>query len=207
MTNEITRTNDSSIIPRQANTDEQVIALWIHGRSSQTQRVYLSDIATFLGYVDKNLSGVTLMDLQGYYDYLNDRGLIPATRRRMLSAVKSLLGFSHRIGYLRFDVGKALRLPKFKDTISERILTEPELQKMIGMTSNLRNQLILRTLYATALRISEFCQLRWGSLIEREDGGQATVFAKGGKTHTVLILEPLWSALMNFRHSSQFSAL
>ena len=143
------------------------------------------------------------MDLQGYYDYLDERGLMPATKRRMLSAVKSLLGFSHRIGYLRFDVGKALRLPKFKDTISERILTEPELQKMIGMTSNLRNQLILRVLYATALRISEFCQLRWGSLIEREEeGGQATVFAKGGKTHTVLILEPLWSALMNFRHSS-----
>jgi site-specific recombinase XerD len=73
---------------------------------------------------------------------------------------------------------------------------------MIGMEPKLRNQLILRVLYATALRISEFCQLRWDSLIRRENGGQVTVLAKGGKTHTVLILEPLWSDLMRLRCSA-----
>ena len=91
----------------------------------------------------------------------------------MLSAVKSLLGFAHRIGYLRYDVGKALKLPKFKDTISERVLSESELQMMIGMENDIRNRLILRVLYATVLRISEFCQLRWEMLVERENGGQA----------------------------------
>ena len=194
--------DDDSIIPKQADTDEQVIALWLHGQSTSTQRVYLNDIRHFHHYVQKSLAEVILMDLQGYADYLVDRQLMPATRHRMLSAVKSLLGFAHRIGYLRFDVGKALKLPKFKDTISERILSEAELQKMIGLESNTRNQLILRLLYATALRVSEFCQLRWNMLVERENGGQVSVLAKGSKTHTVLILEPLWSDLLIFKSSS-----
>jgi integrase/recombinase XerD len=204
MTNDIVPINNNqSIIPKQADTDEQVIALWLHGRSRATQRVYLSDIENFLGFVNKRLSKVILRDLQAYSDFLVERELMPATRHRMLSAVKSLFGFAHKIGFLQFDVGRALRLPKFKDTISERILSESELQKMIGMEPKLRNQLILRVLYATALRISEFChQLRWDSLIKRENGGQVTVLAKGGKTHTVLILEPLWSDFMRLRRSA-----
>ena len=203
MRNEIVpQGHDGQITPKQADNDEQVIALWLHGQSKATQRVYLHDIGFFYQFINKDLSGVILKDLQGYYDYLIDRELMPATRHRMLSAVKSLLGFAHRIGYLSYDVGKALKLPKFRDTISERILSESELQMMIGMENHIRNKLILRLLYATALRVSEFCQLRWEMLVERESGGQATVLAKGSKTHTVLILEPLWSDLLDYKNIS-----
>jgi len=203
MANEIVPFNDDNpIIPRQAENDEQVMALWLHNRPRSTQRVYLYDVSHFTHYVQKRFPEVILRDLQGYSDYLEDRELMPSTVHRMLSAIKSLIAFAHRIGYLRYDVGKALRLPKFKDNISERILSEAELQKMIGMETNLRNQLILRVLYATALRVSEFGQLKWGSLIERENGGQTTVLAKGEKTHTVLILEPLWNDLLKYKHDS-----
>jgi len=32
------------VIPRQADTDEQLISLWLHGKSVHTQRAYKSDI-------------------------------------------------------------------------------------------------------------------------------------------------------------------
>ena len=37
-------------------------------------------------------------------------------------------------------------------------------------------------LYGGGLRIAEACGLRWRDLTEREDGGQATLYGKGGKT-------------------------
>jgi site-specific recombinase XerD len=90
-------------VPRQADSDETLIALWLHGRSPRTQRAYRSDITGFLAHVAKPLRAVTLGDLQGYWDTLS--GLAPASQARRLSAVKSLMSFGHELGYLPFNVG------------------------------------------------------------------------------------------------------
>jgi len=50
------------------------------------------------------LNQITLADLQLFADALDD--LAPASRYRRPSAIKSLLAFGHRIGYLRFDAGQ-----------------------------------------------------------------------------------------------------
>jgi hypothetical protein len=47
--------------------------------------------------------------LQQFADSLG--GLEPASRSRCLSSIKSLLAFGHRIGYLRFDAGRMLKVP------------------------------------------------------------------------------------------------
>ncbi len=86
-----------------ASPDDHLVAIWLHGRSVHTQRGYAGDIARFRPRAGKPLHSVTLADLQLFADSLRD--LAPATRHRMLSAVKSLLAFGHRIGYVAFDVG------------------------------------------------------------------------------------------------------
>ena len=55
-------------IPQQANTDEQVISLWLHNRPKTTQRVYINDMGQFLTFVHKNLPQTILADLQAYSD-------------------------------------------------------------------------------------------------------------------------------------------
>jgi len=194
---------DSSeeMIPAQAGTDQQVIALWLHGRSSHTQRAYQADVRRFLDFVgQKMLPQVTLMDLQAFADHLSGDGLENSSCHRILASIKSLITFAHKIGYLKYDVSRPLRLPKFKDKLAERILTEAEVQRMIGMESNERNHLLLRVLYAGGIRVSELCRLQWDDLQDRgPEGGQMTIFGKGGKTNTILIPDPLWSDLMKFR--------
>src|SRR2546425_4465664 len=88
---------------QQASGDEQLLKLWLHGRSHNTQRAYGSDVSRFRSFVGKSLRAVTLADLQDFADSLS--ALAPASQCRVLSSVKSLLSFSHRIGYLAFDVG------------------------------------------------------------------------------------------------------
>lgn len=187
---------DGSIV-RQAETDEQVISLWLHGRSIHTQKAYSSDISRFKTYTEKNLNSISLGDLQNFADTLGN--LQPSSQHRVLAAVKSLITFAHKIGYLPFDVGKPLKVPKFRDSLAERILSEAEVQRMIGMESNLRNHLLLRVLYAGGIRVSELCRLIWKDLQPREDGGQMTVYGKGGKTNVILIPDPLWSDLVAYR--------
>ena len=73
-------------------------------------------------------------------------GLKPASRYRVLSAVKSLLAFGHRIGYLPFDVGRVLRLPALRDKLAERILPEADVHRMLSLEPKERNRAILTLL-------------------------------------------------------------
>jgi integrase/recombinase XerD len=84
----------ATIIPQQADTDAQLITLWLYGRSPRTQRAYQADVTRFLDGVGKLLRAVTLGDLQRFADSLQD--LAPASQGRMLSSIKSLLTFAQK---------------------------------------------------------------------------------------------------------------
>jgi len=187
----------SVCIPPAAQSDEQVISLWLHGRSIHTQRAYSGDVQRFMSFMDKRLHQITLADLQEFADILVS--LQPSSQHRILAAIKSLLTFSHKIGYLPFDVGKPLKVPKFRDGLAERILSEAEVQRIIGMESAPRDHLLLRVLYAGGIRVSEVCRLIWKDLQPREDGGQMTIYGKGNKTNVILLPNPLWNDLVIYR--------
>lgn len=193
------RTPQSSLIPRQASTDEQLIALWLHGRSRHTQRAYSLDMTRFRAFVNKSLQQVTLGDLQMFGDKLFQMKLADTSIKRILSAVKSLFSFGHRIGYLIFDVGKPLRIPACKETLTERILSEEEVQKIIASVNNIRNKLIIKTLYYTGIRISELVALKWKDLQSRSEGGQMAILGKGSKTNVLLVPKGFWDDLMELR--------
>lgn len=189
-------------IPRQAESDEQLIQLWIHGRSKHTIKGYSNDIMLFRQQVSKPLRSVTLQDLQDYSDSLAQKDYAPTTIKRMLCAVKSLFSFGHRIGYLPFDTGKPLRIPTPRETVSERILTQEEVFSMFEAARNPRDRMLLKLFYYTGLRVSEVSGLRWSNLQSREKSGQITVQTKGRKTNVILLPDLLWNELCQFRNGA-----
>ena len=102
----------------QAATDEQLVALWLHGRPADTRRAYARDAARFFEAVGRPLGRVRLADVQAYADGLAD--LAPATRARRLNAVKSLFAFALRLGYVPFNVAAPVRAPAVKAARAER---------------------------------------------------------------------------------------
>ena len=186
----------SVISPPQANTDEQLVGLWLHQRSPHTQRAYAADIHRFRAKTGKPLGLITLADLQEFSNSLD--GLAPASRYRTLSAVKSLLSFGHRIGYLAFDVGKVLRLPGVRNRLAERILPEADIHRMLSLESNERNRTLLTLLYASAVRVSELCGLCWRDVQAHGDSGQITVWGKGEKTRAIQLPGSVWKLLEKF---------
>jgi integrase/recombinase XerD len=70
---------------------------------------------------------------------------------------------------------------------------------MIALERHPRNSVILLLLYASGVRVSELCNLRWRDCQQRDSGGQITVFGKGDKTRTVLLPSRVWQAMIGIR--------
>lgn len=178
---------------------EQLLNMWLHGKSPRTASYYRIYANCFLKFVGKPLHLVTLAEVQGFATSLEERGLADSTQRTILAAVKSLLSFGNKTGVLPVNVGAILTLPKTTDTLNERILSELEVQTMIVLETNPRNRAILRLLYLAGLRVSELCQLTWKNLQSRGESGQVTVKGKGAKTRSILLPSSLWVELMHLR--------
>jgi integrase/recombinase XerD len=198
---EIVRTSSGAVFPwSQATDDHQVLDLWLHGRTTHTEAAYRKDATRFFQFVRKPLREVTLADFQKYVDSLS--GAV-ATKRRAIACLKSLFSFGLKIGYLRFSVAAAVRAPKQMDTLAERILPEAKIHRMIALTPEGRDRMLLRLLYATGARVSSICGMKWRHVQSNGEEGQVTLFGKGGKTHAVLLPKSLWDDLIAFRGEVQ----
>jgi integrase/recombinase XerD len=193
------------VVRHEARSDEHLISLWLHGRSVSTRRAYAADIASFTNFIRLPLRSITLGDVQAYQDSLAEQS--SASQARRLSVVKSLLSFGQRTGYLTINVGAAVRLPKVKQAMAERILGEDDVLHMLRLERNPRNKTMLRLLYLAGLRISELCDLKVRDLQPRDDSGQITIFGKGGKTRVVLLKATIWADLAMMRGHSPDDAV
>ena len=189
-------------IPPQVDSDAGLIGMWL-GRyqSKMTKREYGLDIDRFVAFMAKPIAAVTLPDIQAYAASMAH--LAAPTVARRLSAAKSLIKLGRQTGYLTFDPGVMVKLPKIKDTLSKRIMTEEQTLKMLGTVRRPRDAALLRLIYGAGLRVSEACGLRWADMVPRDNGeGQITVFGKGGDTREVLLPAQLWQRVDALRRNS-----
>lgn len=188
----------SIFIPVQATSDTGMVTLWLNNyRSPHTRRRYSADANSFFAFVCKPLGLVTVADIQAY-GAAQGHGA-PATAAARLTGIKSLISFAHRVGYIPFDAAAPVQLPAVQDRLAERIISEFDMQRLLGLERQPRNAAILRTLYSTGLRISELCSLRWRDLQVRDEGGQLSVLGKGSKTRPVLLPAPIWDRIVALR--------
>lgn len=199
----IVTTQPTALLPQQAHSDSQLITLWLHDKKPHSQRAYAADVQRLLAFVQKPLAEITLSDLQAFADSLS--ALSANSQKRVISSVKSLFTFAHKLGYTHFNVGAALKAPAAKQTLAERILTEAEVHAMIALTPRKRDQLLLRILYASAGRVSEVCRLTWKDVQPNGDSGQLTLFGKGDKTRAVKLSKATWQALQEYRQDASAS--
>jgi integrase/recombinase XerD len=195
-----------------AQAETKLIALWLDGKADSSVQSYRRYIRRFLDFLDKPLKKVTYEDLVEYSTQF--QGQADSTRRIYIAAVKSLISFAHKIGYIPFNVGMAIKLGDLPDVINERYLDEADIKLMVRAAQKhlelaktpkrqytaKRNLLIIKLLYQAGLRANEICQLTWADLTQRNESGQVYVRkAKGSKNRTILIKPKLWTELMEFR--------
>lgn len=189
----------TTTLPRAAETDKAFLQQWLFGKSEKTQIAYLADIHKFYTHIGKSLQIVTLADFQDFINSLVD--LKVSTRARAIATIKSALSFGMRTGYLTFNVGAVVKLPRRENTLAERIMTERQVYKMIDGEANTRNHAILTLLYYGGLRAAELCNLQWRHVQERGETGQVAIHGKGGKTRFVLLDDETWQEVMALKTS------
>ena len=185
------------------DTDEQLIVLWLHGKSPHTRDAYKRDIRYFQAFCEgRSLPRVKLNDVVAFSDALTAQGYSVGTIRRRINAVKSLLTFGEEIGYLPLNVGKKVKVPKGESSLAERILSESEALKLIEKEPNERNRVMLRFMYESGCRVSELINLKWKNLQNRNGQGQVSILGKGSKLRVILLSSGLWNDLRSLRMSA-----
>lgn len=175
------------------SSDEQLIAMWLHGRPASTQATYSRIVKSFQSFTAKPLQQITLEDLQRYASSLE--GLKDSSRRSKLNAIKSLFSFAAKLQYVRFNVAAALRLPKAQTTLAGRILNKEQVLKLLDAESG-RDRAFLRFVYSTGVRVSEACGVRWDDFQQRGNRSvQVCINGKGGKQRVVIVPEQVWAEL------------
>lgn len=189
--------NDNAIVPSGASTDAALVELWLRTkRSANTRDAYARDVARLLGR-GVPLGRLTLADLVDFAESLGD--LAPASQKRAVAAVKSLLTFAQKTGAIPVNVGAALPLPRVPEALSQRIVDEEAVVRLLALETDPVRHLLLRLLYAGGLRVSELCGLRWAHAQARKTAGQITVTGKGDKARVIVLRAETWKALQAIR--------
>jgi integrase/recombinase XerD len=192
-----------------ATSDEHFVSLWLgrHRSSPHTARSYSKGAARFLAFLaarGKTLRTAKLVDLDAWQTELvgaderrhptpaGEKYVMSAHTRQQLAVTKSLLAKGRATGYLPFDIGAALELPRTRDTLAERLLTTEELEAILAATTaedaSPDEEPVVKLLYYLGCRVSELVQLRWKHVVLRPGGGVAvTIHGKGEKTRHVYL--------------------
>lgn len=184
--------------PTVSEADRVTVETWVNrSQSEHTRRGYRRHAARFLAHLGRPLATATLADVQGFLD-----GLLgaPSSHATATAAVKSLLSFAQDAGAVSSNPAKAVRVPRVREALAERILTERDVLRMLDGETEPRNHGLLTLAYSGGLRISEIVGLRWRDAVERGDGSATlAIFGKGARTRHVLISTSTWKVVAALR--------
>jgi len=182
--------------------------------SRHTVRAYHGDIQALLDYARANAGvdepgGLDVNTLRGWLASQHQAGAARATLARRGAAARAFTSFAHRQGWLAADPGPQLGTPKAHRVLpqvlrreemnsvladcEDRALRELAAGQRAAAAVAMRDAAVLELLYASAIRVSELCELDAGGL----DAGRRTVrvLGKGRKERVVPVGVPAMRAV------------
>ena len=179
----------------------ELVTEWLDIHHGLTRASYHNTICKFLSFT--SVDAITFIQIRHVREWLDSLQEADTTKVKHLNILKAFFSYVTSLEnppINRSPIPKQFKLPKPKDTLVERILSPLDVDTMIDITTDIRNKLILKTLYLCGIRVSELCGLRWkDALASRGGGGLLNVYGKGGKTRRVHVPSSLWLELMEFR--------
>ena len=128
-------------------------------------------------------------------------GASESTARQYVLRAKSLLSYGHKLGYLRFNAGVAIKVrpDQSQARLAQRIISEVEVGLLIRAALTERDRVLLAVAYAGGLRVSELVALKWADVILRDDKVQLSITGKGGRVRQVLLPKSVSRSLLALR--------
>jgi integrase/recombinase XerC len=171
--------------------------------SRHTVRAYHGDIQSLLEYAWRDgvnePGSLDVATLRGWLASQHEAGAARATLARRGAAARAFTSFAHRQGWLAADPGPQLGTPKAHRVLPQ-VLRREEMNTVLADCEDralrdfasgqrraaaiaMRDAAVLELLYASAIRVSELCDLDIGGL--DKDRRTVRVFGKGRKERVV----------------------
>jgi len=202
-TNGHVNTGNYSMVSAGAD-DQRIAQMWIDkprksmsGGTRQQYTQFWQQLSAEL----PALQAVTYDDLLSWYQRQAEAGISAHTLKTRVSYMKSLFSFATRLGYLQANPAELIETPATGDATHERILTETEVLTILATTPSQRDRVLIRTLYSSALRVSELLALTWQDVTPLENGGALlhVKSGKGGKSRSADISAETYGELLALR--------
>lgn len=174
------------------------------GLTPATRASYSSDLLKFLEFLDERgvaaWDQVGLAQVSGFLVMVQERGLAPRSRARLLAALRSFFKFMVREQHLKenpvvhfFSPRLERRLPEVLSIEEvERLLAQPDAATIQGR----RDAAMLEVLYATGLRVSELVTITMGRV--NLEVGFLIAYGKGCKERIVPLGEAATESVRSY---------
>lgn len=199
-TNAVAQRIEARPIATRATTDHQLLDTWLAEMGSDaTRKNFGRTVEQFLEALPMRLRDAKLEDVREALEVITiDRA--DSTAKQYTLRVKSFIGFAHRLGYLPFNAGAAIKVKVGRRSVAKRSPSETEIALLIRGAPSKRDRLLLQIAYAGGLRVSEIVSIRWADVIEREAGMvQLSITGKGGVERDILLPEIVSRNLLAMR--------
>ncbi len=171
--------------------------------SENTVQAYASDLAKFSAHLEGSLEpgqSIDLGTISTWMATLSRGGLNPRSLARHLSAVRGLMRFLVREGYLTHDPTERAARPRVGRRLP-KALSEQEIMTLLDAPRDdsprgLRDRAMLALMYACGLRVSEIIELQFGDLDTQR--GIVSVVGKGQKRRLVPIADVALERIRRF---------
>jgi integrase/recombinase XerD len=171
------------------------------GLSPRTLEAYGSDLTRFAAHLDQNgvvrLADVSRDHVRSFLDSLEEQGLGPRSRARMLSALRRMFAYGAANGLLGSDPMEGIAAPQRPATLP-KVLRPDETASLLdaveaGSVLGVRDRAMIELLYGAGLRVSELVSLPLSAIDRR--AGLLRVVGKGQRERVVPIGEEALVAL------------
>jgi integrase/recombinase XerC len=175
------------------------------GRSPNTVRAYLSDVAELAAFMgERKVQGFDALSIEIIRDWLwqlTQQGLAKSSLARKSAAIRVFTAWLHKNGYLETDPGLRLRSPKTGRNLPtvvsrenlELVFSRLNQLATIENPQGIRDLTVVELLYATGARVSEIAGLNLEDIDHNR--GLLRVVGKGAKVRMVPFGKPAADAL------------
>ena len=183
--------------------DNKLITLWLSSKPSLlTRKQYICSVNQFLSFVNKNLNDIKYEDVQQYLTMLQDfKKYASSTICNKLNSLKSLFSFAFQLGYIENNVLKLFKNPKINRRISDKLLAQNEIKSLVDNSGNLRNNLLIKTMFTLGLRVSEAIGIKYSDINFDGKIHHLSITGKGNKERILVIPNQLVESLQQLKSS------